>query len=67
MNAVIVLKFNFDFFFINDAGEEVHLIISFFYLSWAILRVLECFGKLLITPFSAMFHLVNVATIHLEI
>jgi len=51
----------------NDGGGDLHVIILFLYQFLAILSVLGCVRKLEITPLRRMFHLVNVASIHLTI
>ena len=47
----------------NDTGGEVQLIIFFLHFYWAVLLVLGCVGKLLITPPRTNLDLVNVASI----
>ena len=47
----------------NDVGGEVQLIILFLHFYWVVLWVLECIGKLFITPPRSNLDLVNLASI----
>jgi len=54
-------------FWRHDGGGDLHVIILFLHQFLATLSALGCVGKLGITPLRRMFHLVNVASIHLTI
>ena len=65
--AIIHLTIQLRGFEKNDGGGDLHVIILLLSQFLAILSVLRCVRKLRITPPRGMFHLVNVASIHLTI
>ena len=66
MWPVFAVQFNFKFLII-DAGEQVQLITSYFYLLLVNPCVLSCVGKLYIRAFRGNLLCVNVASIYCEI